>query len=37
METLDLTSFENAINSLIEILEIWNTDKTNVIIRDSMI
>ena len=37
METLDLTSFENAINSLIEVLEIWNTDKTNVIIRDSMI
>ena len=37
METIDLTVFENAINSLIEIIEIWNSDKTNAIIRDSMI
>lgn len=37
METLDLTTFENAINSLVEILNVWNSDKTNDIIRDSMI
>ena len=37
METLDLTTFENAVNSLINILERWNLDKTDDIIRDSMI
>ena len=37
METLDFTSFKNAINSLIEVLEIWNLDETNIIVRDSMI
>ena len=37
METLDLTVFENAVNSLITILERWNSDKTDDVIRDSMI
>ncbi len=37
METVNLTSFENAVNSLIKILERWNLDKTDDIVRDSMI
>ena len=37
METIDLTSFENAIVSLDEIIDIWNADNTNIIVRDSMI
>ncbi len=37
METLDLTTFENAVNSLAKILDVWNSDKTDDIIRDSMI
>lgn len=37
MESIDLTAFENAINSLIEVINVYNTDKTNFITRDSMI
>ena len=37
METLDLTAFENAVNSLIKIIDKWNSDTTDDIIRDSMI
>ena len=37
MEKLDVTSFENALNSLKEVIEVYNTDKKNLITRDSMI
>jgi len=37
MEKLDITSFENALNSLKEVIEVYNSDKTNLITRDSMI
>ena len=37
MEKLDVTSFENALNSLIEVIKVYNSDETNLIIRDSMI
>lgn len=37
METLDLTSFEKALNSLFEVNEVYNSDKNNLITRDSMI
>ena len=37
MEILDLTSFENAINSLVDIINIYNSDKSNIYMRDSMI
>lgn len=37
MEKLDITSFENALNSLKEVIEVYNSDETNLIIRDSMI
>lgn len=37
METLDLTSFENAISSLYDVINIYNSDKTNIYMRDSMI
>ena len=37
MEKLDVTSFENALNSLIEVIEVYSSDKTNLITRDSMI
>ena len=37
MEKLDLTSFEKALNRLREVIEIYNSDKTNLITRDSMI
>ena len=37
METLDLTSFEKALNSLFEVIEVYNSDKNNLITRDSMI
>ncbi|MBO6088425.1 nucleotidyltransferase substrate binding protein [bacterium] len=36
METIDLTSFENAINSLIEVIDLWN-DNQDDILRDSII
>ena len=37
MVKLDVTSFENALNSLKEVIEVYNSDETNLIIRDSMI
>ena len=37
MEKLDLTSFEKALNSLKEVIEVYNSDKKNLITRDSMI
>lgn len=37
MEKLDVTSFENVLNSLIEMINVYNSDETNLIIRDSMI
>ncbi len=37
MEKLDITSFENALNSLKEVIEVYNSDETNLITRDSMI
>lgn len=37
MEKLDITPFEKALNSLKEVIEVYNSDKTNLIIRDSMI
>lgn len=37
METLDSTSFEKALNSLFEVIEAYNSDKNNLITRDSMI
>lgn len=37
MEKLDLTSFEKALNSLFEVIEIYKKDTSNLITRDSMI
>ena len=37
MEKLDVTSFENALNRLKEVIEVYNLDKKNLITRDSMI
>ena len=37
MEKLDVTSLENALNSLIEVINIYSADETNLITRDSMI
>ena len=37
MERLDMTSFENALNSLKEVIKVYNSDDTNLITRDSMI
>ena len=37
MKKLDITSFEKALNSLKEVIEVYNSDKTNLIVRDSMI
>ena len=37
MEKLDLTSLKKAYNSLIEVIQFYNLDKTNLIARDSMI
>lgn len=37
MEIIDLTSFEKALASLFEVIKIYNSDKTNLITRDSMI
>jgi len=37
MEKLDTTSFENALNSLKVVIEVYNSDKQNLITRDSMI
>ncbi len=37
MKIIDFTSFEKALNSLKEVIEVYNSDKTNLITRDSMI
>lgn len=37
MEIIDLTSFEKVLNSLFEVIKIYNTDTTDLITRDSMI
>lgn len=37
MEILDLTSFENAVNSLEDVINVYNSDKSNIYMRDSMI
>ena len=37
MGIIDLTAFEKALNSLNEVIEVYNSDKTNLITRDSMI
>lgn len=37
MKTLDLTSFNNALKSLNEVIQVYNKDKTNKIVRDSLI
>lgn len=34
---LDLSSFEKVLDSLYEVISIYNEDKTNLITRDSMI
>lgn len=34
---LDLSSFEKALDSLYEVIDVYNADKTNLITRDSMI
>lgn len=35
--SLDLSSFEKALKSLYEVIDVYNCDKTNLITRDSMI
>ncbi len=37
MKIIDLTSFEKTLASLFEVIKIYNSDKTNLITRDSMI
>jgi len=37
MEKLDITSFQNALNSLFEIIKIYNKDKNDIVVRDAMI
>ena len=37
METIDLTSFEKALNSLFEVIKIYQCDTSDLITRDSMI
>lgn len=37
MGIIDLTVFEKVLNSLNEVIEVYNSDKTNLITRDSMI
>ncbi|MBR1424059.1 nucleotidyltransferase substrate binding protein [bacterium] len=37
MEKFDVTSFENAINSLNEVIDVYNADISNKITRDSLI
>ena len=36
MEKLDITSFENALTSLKEVIKVYDSDETNLIIRDSI-
>ena len=37
METLDLTSFENAVKSLADVINVYDSDRLNAYMRDSMI
>ncbi len=37
MKTIDLTSFEKALVSLFEVIRIYNSNKDDLIVRDSMI
>lgn len=37
MTNLDLTALEKAYKSLLEVIEVYNSDKTNLIVRDSLI
>ena len=37
VETIDITPFENVVNSLIDVINIYNADESNVYMRDSMI
>ena len=37
MEIIDLTPFENAIKGLDDVINIYNSDKSNIYMRDSMI
>lgn len=37
MEKLDITSFENALNSLIEVLVVYEKEPNNIIVRDATI
>lgn len=37
MGIIDLTVFDKVLNSLNEVIEVYNSDKTNLITRDSMI
>lgn len=37
MKILDIKPFENAIKSLSEVIQIWKSDMSNNIVRDSMI
>lgn len=36
MEKIDFTALENAYKRLIEVISIYNSDKNNLIVRDSM-
>jgi len=35
MEKLDFTSFENALNSLIDILAMYNQNPNDIVVRDT--
>lgn len=37
MKTIDISALEKAYNSLTEVISIFNSDKKNLIVRDSMI
>ena len=37
MKSFDFTVLEKAYNSLVEVINIYNSDKSNLIVRDSMI
>ena len=37
MATLDLTSFEKATDSLNDVINVYNSDRSNIYMRDSMI
>jgi len=37
MKTLDIKPFENAVNSLIDVINVYSSDTSNLYMRDSMI